>query len=316
MNGSLQSGMPMADYLAIEACSSGAAKALANASPHAWRNRPQTSSAAQSLGTAAHVAILEADTFWGRYIIQPACDLRTNAGKEVLVAWLVAAVGEPTVRPPPKAAVGTTLDLYIGELRPRLEATGLTVLTEAERDAVSGMFCAVMSRPHTRAIIEAAGAVEITGRLLDEEYQIPVKVRPDKLIPSSDHWDDVDLRWVHIDPVIVSLKTCQSVADREYLRTAWSYGYHGAAWFYCRALEGITGEPHRYWEIAVESAPPHDVLLLEYTAREIQEGEAMMRRGMDQYRRCTEAGIWPGAGWDWDLEEYTIRPIGRQQETY
>ena len=300
MNGSLTTGLPMADYLAIEACSSGAAKALANVSPYAWRNRVQTSSAAQSLGTAAHVAILEADTFWGRYIVQPACDLRTNAGKETLLGWLVCAVGEPTVRPPPKAAVGTTLDLYIGELRHRLEATGMTVLTEAERDAVSGMFCAVMSRPHTRAIIEAAGAVEITGRLLDEEYQIPVKVRPDKLLDG--------------DPIILSLKTCQSVADREYLRTAWSYGYHGAAWFYCRALEGITGEPHRYWELAVESAPPHDVLLLEYTDREIREGEAMMRRGMDQYRRCTEAGIWPGAGWDWVLGDYTIRPIGRQQD--
>jgi hypothetical protein len=302
MNGSLTTGLPMTDYLAIDACSSGAAKALANASPHAWRNKVQTSSAAQSLGTAAHVAILEADTFWGRYIIQPPADLRTNAGKEILVAWLVAAVGEPTVRPPPKAAVGTTLDLYIAELRPRLEATGMTVLTEAERDAVSGMFCAVMSRPHTRALIEAAGAVEITGRLLDEEFQIPIKVRPDKLLEGS--------------PIVVSLKTCQSVADREYLRTAWSYGYHGAAWFYCRALEGITGEPHRYWELAVESAPPHDVLLLEYTDREIREGEAMMRRGMDQYRRCTEAGIWPGAGWDWVLGDYTIRPIGRQQETY
>jgi hypothetical protein len=168
MNGSLTTGLPMADYLAIDACSSSAAKALANASPHAYRNRVQTSSAAQSLGTAAHVAILEADTFWGRYIIQPACDLRTNAGKEILVAWLVAAVGEPTVRPPPKAAAGTTLDLYIGELRPRLEATGMAILTQVDFDAVQGMTEAVMSRPHTRALIEAAGAVEITGRLLDE----------------------------------------------------------------------------------------------------------------------------------------------------
>lgn len=296
---SLTKNLPMDDYLAIAACSSGAAKALATASPYAWRSRPQTSSAAQSMGTAAHVAILEPDQFGERYIVQPACDLRTNAGKEILVAWLVSAVGEPTVRPPPKAAVGTTLDLYIAELRPRLESTGMAILTQADFASVQGMADAVMSRPHTRARIEAAGAVEITGRLLDEEYQIPVKVRPDKLLEG--------------EPIVVSLKTCQSVADREYLRTAWSYGYHGAAWFYCRALEGITGEPHRYLEIAVESAPPHDVLLLEYTQREIEEAESMMRRGMETYRRCTDAGIWPGAGWDWDAGEYTIRPIGRQQ---
>jgi hypothetical protein len=152
----------------------------------------------------------------------------------------------------------------------------------------------------TAALIEADGEVEITGMYTDEEYGVQCKVRPDKLLSGS--------------PIIVSLKTVQSVADREYLRSAWTYGWHGAAWFYGRALEQITGEPHRYWEIAVESAPPHDVLLLEYTRRETDEGEAMMRRGMETYRRCTEAGIWPGAGWDWDLGEYTIRPIGRQQD--
>jgi len=301
MSGILSAVIPMADYLAIDACSSGAAKVLATASPYAWRNRPQTSSAAQSGGKATHVAILEPDQFGERYIVQPPCDLRTNLGKETLVAWLVSVVGEPTVRPPPKAAVGTTLDLYIAELRPRLEATGLTVISQADADSVLGMSAAVMSRPHIAGIICSSGPCEITGQLMDEEYQIPVKVRPDKLL------DGV--------PIIVSLKTCQSVADRDYLRTAWSYGYHGAAWFYTRALEQITGEPHRYWEIAVESAPPHDCLLLEYTRREIDEAEAMMRRGMETYRRCTESGIWPGAGWDWDSGEYTIRPIGRQETT-
>lgn len=298
---SLTKNLPMADYLAINACSSGAAKALATESPYAWRNRPQTSSAAQSMGTAAHVAILEPDQFWERYIVQPACDLRTNAGKESLVSWLVSAVGEPTVRPPPKAAVGTVLDLYIAELRPRIEATGLTVISQADADSVLGMSAAVMSRPHIAGIILAAGSCEITGQLDDDEYQIPVKVRPDKLLDGL--------------PVVVSLKTCQSVADREYLRTAWSYGYHGAAWFYSRALEQITGEPHRYWEIAVESAPPHDCLLLEYTRRETEEGEIMMRRGMETYRRCTESGIWPGAGYSWEDGEYTIAQIGRKEVT-
>jgi hypothetical protein len=301
MSGILSAVIQMADYLAIEALSSGACKALATGSPYAWRNRVETASPAMSLGTMAHICILEPNRF-ADAVVQPNADLRTNAGKEALVEWLVGIVGEPTVRPPTKAATGIVLDLYLGELRPRLAASGLVVLTAEQRDLCHGMRDAVMGRPHTRAIVEASGMCEITGRLDDEEYQIPVKVRPDKLI------DGV--------PIIVSLKTCQSVTDREYLRTAWTYGWHGASWFYARALEQITGEPHRYWEIAVESAPPHDVLLLEYTRRETEEGEAMMRRGMDQYRRCTEAGIWPGAGWDWDLGEYTIRPIGRQQETY
>ena len=43
---------------------------------------------------------------------------------------------------------------------------------------------------------------------------------------------------------------------RDYLRTAWTYGWHLSAAFYCRAMQAITGEPHRYWELAVESVPP------------------------------------------------------------
>lgn len=300
MSGILSADIPMADYLAIDALSSGACKALATGSPFAWRNRVEQSSPSLSLGTLAHLAILEPDRF-AAAVVQPNADLRTNAGKEALVEWLVGIVGEPLVRPPAKAAVGTVLDLYIAELRPRLAASGLVVLTADQRDLCHGMRDAVMGRPHTSAIVEASGMCEITGQLDDEEYQIPVKVRPDKLL------DGV--------PIVVSLKTCQSVADRDYLRTAWTYGWHGAAWFYARAMEQITGEPHRYFELAVESAPPHDLMVLEYTRREIEEGEAMMRRGMETYRRCTESGIWPGAGWDWDSEEYTIRPIGRQEMT-
>jgi exodeoxyribonuclease VIII len=299
MNGTLAHPMLMADYLAIDALSCGACKALATGSPYAWRNRVEAVSPALSLGTLAHLCILEPEKF-ARAVVQPDYNGATNAGKGIMVEWLTAIVGEPTVRPPHKAAVGVVLDLYLSELRPRLAASGLTVMTREQYDLCTGMRNAIMGRAHTAALIDAEGVCEITGTVTDPEYGIPIKVRPDKLLSGQ--------------PIILSLKTCQSVSERDYLRTAWTYGWHLSAAFYCRALEAITGEPHRYWEIAVESTPPHDVLLLEYTDREIAEGEAMMRRGMEQYRRCTEAGIWPGAGWDWDLMDYTIAQIGRSGE--
>jgi hypothetical protein len=322
MNGTLMHPVQMADYLAIDALSSGACKALASGSPYAWHNRVESASPALSLGTHAHTCILEPEKF-ARAVVQPDFDARTNAGKEIMVEWLTNLVGEPTVRPPHKAAVGVVLDLYLSELRPRLAASDLTVMTSEQHDLCCGMRDAIMGfydrteivtmsgartyagqipqRKHTAALIDAEGVCEITGTVTDHEYGIPLKVRPDKLLSGQ--------------PIILSLKTCQSVADRDYLRSAWTYGWHLSAAFYCRALEAITGEPHRYWEIAVESAPPHDVLLLEYTDREMAEGEAMMRRGMETYRRCTEAGIWPGAGFDWDLMDYTIAQIGRKEVT-
>ena len=66
---------------------------------------------------------------------------------------------------------------------------------------------------------------------------------------------------------------------------------------------------------AQQKAEQERVRLAQAQAQAIAEGEAMMRRGMDMYRRCREADMWPGAGWSWDLGEYTIRPIGRQEST-
>jgi hypothetical protein len=292
-------GMPMSDYLAIEAASSGACKDLASMSPYAWRNRAQTSTPAQLLGTLAHMAILEPERF-GESVVQPSVDLRTNAGKEALVDWLTAIVGEPTVRPPAKSATGTILDLYLAELRPRLDSVGIIVVTEDQRDLCLGMRDAVLSRSHTRTVIEAEGRIEVTGLCTDPDYEIPCKVRPDKLLLG--------------EPIIISLKTAQSVAERDYLRASWKYGYAGSAWFYARMLHEITGEKHKYWELAVESDQPHDCALYEYSDTEIAQGEDMMRRGMETYRTCTESGLWPGQGWDWEAMDYGITTIGRKAE--
>ena len=296
MNGSLITDMPMADYLLVDSLSSSACKALASGSPYAWRNRVEKASPALSLGTLAHLAILEPDAF-ADAVVQPECDIRTNAGKETLVTWLTTLVGEPTIRPPVKAAVGTTLDLYLAELRPRLATSGLTVITEEQRTLCLGMREAIMGRDHTRSLIEADGECEISGFTTDQDYGIPLKIRPDKLLSGA--------------PIVLSLKTCQSVAERDYLRSAWTYGWHAAAFFYMRAMERITGERHRYWEACVESAPPFDCALYEYSDREIQEGESLMRRGMETYSRCVTENLWPGQGYDWDAQEYTIRQIGR-----
>lgn len=286
----------MADYLTHPALGSSGAKTLATQSALKYRERDKTSTPAQTLGTLAHLAILEPVAFLG-VLVEPKAPMNTNAGKAIMVEWLAEVVGEPTVKPPPKAATGVVLDLYLGELRPKLAETGRVVMSRTDFDLALGMRDALMSRSDTAAVLAQAGQAEITGLCDDPDYRIPCKIRPDKLLDG--------------DAVIISLKTCQSVGERDYLRTALTYGYPCAAWFYRRMMQEITGEAHQYWEIAVESAPPHDALLIEYTDREIAEGEAIMRRGMMIYGRCMDSGIWPGSGWDWDQMDYSIKTIGR-----
>lgn len=298
----LHVGVPMADYLAMEALSSSGCKVLASQSPRAYRYGSADSTPAQTLGTLAHTMILEPERL---VRVMPAADMRTNAGKEALVEWLIGQVGEPVTRPPAKAATGTVMDLYLAELRPRLAATGDQVASAADYALAIGMRDAILDRCEecdaTRAAILGEGVAEAVGLVTDLEYGVRCKVRPDRLLTGA--------RW------IVSLKTCQSVGARDYLRAAWAYGYPGAAWWYPRIMEAITGEAHQYVEVAVESAPPHDVRTLTYTDAEVAEAESAMRRGLDTYRRCIESGLWPGSGWVWGADGtpggYEVSSIGR-----
>lgn len=58
---------------------------------HQWNHRrgiERPDTAAQRLGTAIHMAVLEPERFASHYAVRPACDRRTNAGKATYAAFL------------------------------------------------------------------------------------------------------------------------------------------------------------------------------------------------------------------------------------
>lgn len=154
-------GMPFGEYLALPRVSSHGLMQIER-SPRHYRqslDTPHAPSAAQQLGTATHLAILEPDEFHRRARISPDVDRRTRAGKEAVAAF-----------------------------EAELPADALILATE-QHARIQGMREAVMAQPFARALL-ADGRAETT--LLAEIDGTPIKARADWLCDS--HEVIVDLK--------------------------------------------------------------------------------------------------------------------------
>lgn len=102
-------------------------------------------------GDAMHAICLEPDRLKSEFIVMPAFNLRTNAGKEEKAAWLC-------------------------------ENDGKKVLTTDEHKKLNLMFESVMAHPQARALIEAEGLAESSWFWTDSDTGVKCRCRPDKQI--------------------------------------------------------------------------------------------------------------------------------------
>lgn len=134
----LHRGIPMADYLALDAMGSGRLEWL-NVSPLHYRymlEQPREETAAQALGTALHTAVLEPDLFQNRYVCEPLDVAPLNAKPRATNAY--------------KDAVA------------ELEKDGHIVLREDVMAKVRAMANAVRGHTHARRLLERATDRELT----------------------------------------------------------------------------------------------------------------------------------------------------------
>ena len=84
---------------------------------------------------------------------------------------------------------------------------------------------------------------------------------------------------------IVDLKVTQRVDHHSLQRTIWEFKYYMQAAIYMRAAEMLGHRPQSYFIIAVESAAPHHVSVVEleehYLARGLMEWERLLKRFED-----------------------------------
>lgn len=99
----------------------------------------------------------------------------------------------------------------------------------------------------------------------------------------------------HVNGCLSDLKTTRSVSPRLFNADIARYGYHAQIAYYFDGLaaNGIpTSEPPAL--IVVESEPPHDVVVLEFSEQDIAAGRAVYRECLDRLAWCRSVDQWPG----------------------
>lgn len=154
------------------------------------------------------------------------------------------------------------------QLKVALVAQGLTELTEEQLQAARGMRDEVMEHQTAGPLVREAFGREVSALWEDPEFGVQMKARFDLIsgLPGR-------------GTVVADLKTCRNASPRKFLSAAVDLGYHVAAAHYLGGLAALQPGHERGWcWIAVESEPPHDVVVYE-------ADEDLLRRGWEESRR-------------------------------
>lgn len=171
---------------------------------------------------------------------------------------------------------------------------GLTIITDAELEAITGMARSLGAHPLVKSGI-LDGAVERSLIFKDAKSGAWLKSRPDN-IPSS-------------SGLFADLKTADSVSDDSLERSLANYGYHMQAALVGMASEAVLGRPMEEFALVwVEKAPPHCVRVTVLTGADLERGRMQLRRSIDQFAECVATGEWPGPGGTRRDAEYLTLP--------
>ncbi len=92
---------------------------------------------------------------------------------------------------------------------------------------------------------------------------------------------------------VADLKTARTSDPAWFTRTAIYSGYHAQLAFYVEAVEALGHETPDAYIIAVESAPPYAVTVMQLTPRAIEAGRRACRLWFEQLLCCEASGEWP-----------------------
>ncbi len=259
--------MPMEEYLSLPLVSSSALTIIQQRPPAylkwALHNKDSgETTAAKSMGSLAHTAILEPDLLEATYIVEPDPD------PEVFTT----STGKPSSNP---RATGAWKEIIAG-----LEASGKTVVTADEWASALEMRDALWRNKRARQLLQATGPVEISGIVVEPETGVPCKIRPDKLVPAIG--------------ANVNLKTTDNAHPTAFSRSVYSFRYDRSMAFYKIMLDALGFEHRRPIIIAAETNGPKLVAVRELDEGTMYAGEEQARALLRKIARCFDRDEWPG----------------------
>jgi len=219
--------------------------------------RPEATEAFR-IGSAAHCAILEPDTFYSRYALRPdGIDRRTKSGKEEFAKFEAQNVG--------KVVIGSD---ELGDVRE--------------------MAAAVSNHPLASQLL-AAGKPELAWRTQASDG-IALQCRTDWFNPGGCELSQGR-------PYVADVKTVESLdsdAFRNFERACFSFGYHRQAGFYLPLITEIFTRPvFDFFFIAVEKVEPFGVAVYRLSDAAISRGQDETISDLIRLKSCLSSNQWP-----------------------
>ena len=294
--------MPYEDYAKIEAWNWSRLKHLEE-SPRMLRHRLEVErreTAALRRGSAIHCAALEPER-WGRYVVEPDADGRTNAGKAVRAKWLLEVV----------KAHGDTACVALpdfGDLRkkgPKLLKENFMAAAAAEgKYVITGREKVQDLVGHAVEVVSAEDH-ELAERCAKSLREHPVAaemisgVRHEEVITWTDAGTGLPCK-ARLDVTgerVVDLKSTRHRSIRRMEADAARLLYHGQLAFYhdgaiaCGALPKSAPEPVLLF---VQTVEPYDVVPGCLSEWDLNAGRALYQKLLRRLQRCEAADWWPG----------------------
>lgn len=211
-------------------------------------------SAAFRVGSAVHAAQLEPETFWQRYALKPSgIDRRTKEGKERFAAF-------------------------------EAEHAGKIVLDDNEHEVIKRIAQEIAAHPEASRLLNGGHAEKSWRR----DGKLPLQCRTDYFHGDSSPLGD--------GPAVVDLKTVESLDDdafRKFETSAFKFGYHRQAGFYCSLISGIIGKPvTNFAFVVVEKQEPFGISVFRLAPEAIELGLEETKADLARLRESLALGYW------------------------
>lgn len=147
-----------------------------------------------------------------------------------------------------------------------------------------------------RAMVAAVRAHPLAGPLMAHDGGAVVERTIRWTFDGREAQSTPDLYRTGDNAMVVDLKTCRSANPRYFIRDAIRYHYHAQLAFYRQAIaerEECVASLMDAYIVAVESRPPHPVVVLRLTARALNDGLALCYLWSERLRVCEDANHWP-----------------------
>lgn len=230
--------------------------------------------AAQAIGTAFHLLLLEPDDFAKRYVVKP-----ENAPKRP------TSVQRNAKKPSPE-----TIEAIAFWDQFEIENAGKIVLDADENEQLLAMAHSVRKHPAANALLTGApGVAELSAYWIDPTTGVLCRCRPD-------YW--------RVDGIVVDLKTTEDASPEGFARSLVNWRYHVQAPFYLDGLaetirqssETELKTPEAFVFLAVEKKPPYAVGVYVLDRESFDLGRLEYQQDLKTFSECSAANVWPGYG--------------------